>query len=182
MDANDDALLFEIMSAMQRNAVNVVRHELDHRRDLLTCHMVNGATIVHHACCLGKMDIVILLFGYFKADLEMVDQNGYTPLSLAVYLNNLEVAVYLLRLGAQVNCICNRGFWPLYVATDEKNIGMIWVLIKAGANVHLLHQTDGCAECWTLLVDTLFGMLQSFLSSQEQIMRILALQVLYRQL
>jgi len=106
---------------MDRNDVDVVQRELEHRRDLLTCHIRGGSMIVHEACRLGKKDIVILIFEYFEANLEMVDWNGRTPLSVAVFLNHLEIAVYLLRLGAHVNHVCNQGFWPLCVATIEKN-------------------------------------------------------------
>jgi len=61
MDANDDALLLEIRSAMERNNINVVQHELEHQQDLLTCCIDGRTMIVHFAwCCHGKMDIVIL--------------------------------------------------------------------------------------------------------------------------
>jgi len=143
MDANDDALLREIVSAMERNNVNVVQHQLKHRQDLISCIIDGGTTIVHEACHLGNMDIVILIFEYFEADLEMVDQNGCTPLSLA---HHLEVAVYLLRLGAHVNHVCNHRLWPLYMATVTRDIDMIRILINAGASVHLLYQIAGRAE------------------------------------
>jgi len=142
MDDNDDALLSGICSAMQINDVNVVQRDLEQRRDLLTCRIGSGTTIVHQACRLGKMDIVVLFFGYFEADLEMVDWNGCTPLSVAVISNYSQVVFYLLRLGANVNHVCHQGLWPLCIATVKKEIDMVRILINAGANVHLLYQSD----------------------------------------
>jgi len=84
-----------------------------------------------------------------------VDWNGCTPLSVAVLFNYLEVAVYLLHLGAHVHHIDNHGFWLLYVATFANRIDMIWILINTGASVHLLfHRSEtvlGIAcqhNCW----------------------------------
>jgi hypothetical protein len=47
---------------------------------------------------------------------------------------HLEIMMKLIRLGADVNAHDINGFTPLHYAVENRNVGMVTVLLKYGAN------------------------------------------------
>jgi ankyrin repeat protein len=70
-------------------------------------------------------------------DLEGVDENGRTPLRLAVDLQNIAITRRLLQAGADVNTQDRKGKTPLMSATANGNLKIMEELIQAGADVNL---------------------------------------------
>ncbi len=58
---------------------------------------------IHQAICQGQLKYVQALLEDDRSYLNMTDQHGYTPLQLAAEINRLEIAKYLLELGADAN-------------------------------------------------------------------------------
>ena len=70
------------------------------------------------------------------ADINFCDNNGYTPLILAIlkHLDDLDV---LLSLGADVNMKTKYGASPLSLAIKNNDTRALRALLKAGANPDL---------------------------------------------
>ena len=71
------------------------------------------------------------------ADINFYDNEGYTPLIIAIltHLNDLDV---LLSMGADVNINTKDGDYPLYLAIKNHDMKALGALLKAGADPDLL--------------------------------------------
>ena len=70
-------------------------------------------------------------------DVNVRTKEGLTPLFAAVSIGNIEVAKYLISVGADVNLRSNVGMPPLFfaVAIPNRDIDIIKLLVSAGADV-----------------------------------------------
>jgi hypothetical protein len=68
------------------------------------------------------------------ARLDLQNNQGVTPLSLAAQLGWLEGAELLLKYGASVDLANNRGETPLILAVQQRHLPMVRVLMARGAN------------------------------------------------
>ncbi len=94
------------------------------------------------ACAAGKFDVVAhLLYSHPDAVNEYAE-DGFTPLGLACYFGQFEVARYLVLKGAQVNLPSNNGFnvFPIHSATAGNYTDITRMLIDNGANVNVKQQ------------------------------------------
>ena len=73
------------------------------------------------------------------ANPNIADNNGVTPLQIAVQLGFIEGVARLIKGGANVDVANSTGETPLMTAIHRRDTGMIEVLIEAGAN---LDRTD----------------------------------------
>jgi ankyrin repeat protein len=92
---------------------------------------------MHWAVYHGDMGAVNRILANGVRDLEGTDENGRTPLRLAVDLQNIAITQRLLQAGADVNTQDRRGKTPLMSATANGNLKIMEVLIRAGADVNL---------------------------------------------
>lgn len=88
------------------------------------------AAIGHPAC------VRVLLEN--GADIESVDNNGYSPLYRACYHNSIQSAVILLQFGANVNItaknLISKIEWtPLHEAVHNDNVDLVRLLLQNGA-------------------------------------------------
>jgi ankyrin repeat protein len=80
------------------------------------------------------------------ADVNAVDNKGYTALMIAVLGNHLEIVEILIKAGANVNARSKWGDTALmFAALAGNNIDMIGLLIKAGADVNAKNDLNGTA-------------------------------------
>jgi ankyrin repeat protein len=70
--------------------------------------------------------------------LEYKEWDGATLLDDAVAQNHMDVAVYLLDKGTDVNAVKTDGVTPLHIAARNGNIGMMNLLIEHGAKINAL--------------------------------------------
>lgn len=93
----------------------------------------------------GHSDMVALLLGY-KADTEMAGQidsanmdgisDSFTPLSVAILNDHMDVVDMLVRYGVNVNVKSERDHCtPLILASEENNYDMVSLLLKNNAQV-----------------------------------------------
>jgi ankyrin repeat protein len=90
------------------------------------------------ACCLGKTDIATFLIDK-GANVNWKDHSHHeqrTPLALAIQYNNVELARYLLKNGADPNQTTEDENTPLLFATTWNSYEMVPILLEAGANVN----------------------------------------------
>jgi ankyrin repeat protein len=69
-----------------------------------------------------------------RADLNVANRSGDTPLIIAVRIGFAEGADVLLRRGAQVDKPNRLGETPLIIAVQQRNIPLIRLLAERGAN------------------------------------------------
>jgi hypothetical protein len=69
-------------------------------------------------------------------DLNLRDENGDTPLHLAVKKNNLKIVQSLLEEGADPNLKDALGFTPLHLSTQQDFDQISKLLLQSGADVH----------------------------------------------
>jgi ankyrin repeat protein len=94
------------------------------------------------ASAVGKFDVVAHL-SFTRPELinEYAD-DGFTPLGLACYFGQLEVARYLILKGADVNQPSNNGFhvFPIHSAAAGDYTDIARILIENGAQVNVRQQ------------------------------------------
>ncbi len=61
---------------------------------------------------------------------------GFTPLHIASYPGNVELAKMLIMKGADVNGKDNFGLTPLHMASQQGHLELVELLIENGANVN----------------------------------------------
>lgn len=69
------------------------------------------------------------------ADLNIVDNNGWTPLHHAAYIGDYESAVELISHGAKVNSYSNSMKTPLHFAALNNHADVINLLVSKGAKI-----------------------------------------------
>lgn len=55
---------------------------------------------MHVASNFNKLDIVKILCSKMKSDVNLKNKDGYSPLHIALWASNEEIALYLLDKGA----------------------------------------------------------------------------------
>ena len=76
-------------------------------------------------------------------DINAVDNNGYTALTMAAMHNNHAVAEVLLKHGANPNCRDNQQLTPLHWASVGKSLQSTKVLLDHGAKANV---QDACGD------------------------------------
>ncbi|GAA4088618.1 ankyrin repeat domain-containing protein [Mucilaginibacter panaciglaebae] len=94
------------------------------------------------AAAAGKFDVVAHLIFNNPDAINLYADDGFTPLGLACYFGQLEVARYLVLKGADVNQPSNNGFnvFPLHSAAAGNYTSIARMLIDNGAQVNIRQQ------------------------------------------
>ena len=90
------------------------------------------ATRLHLALKL-RNPLAVLAFTHFE-DCDQPDNNGTTPLHLAVQTTTTQALLYLVHAGATVDAKDNLGHTPLWYATVEKPDLTLARLVQAGTD------------------------------------------------
>src|ERR1700744_457357 len=94
------------------------------------------------ASAAGKFDVVAHLIYSHPDAVDDYAEDGFTPLGLACYFGQFEVARYLVLKGASVNLPSNNGFnvFPIHSAAAGNYTDIVRLLIENGANVNVKQQ------------------------------------------
>jgi ankyrin repeat protein len=94
------------------------------------------------AAAAGKFDVVAHLVFTHPEAINLYDDDGFTPLGLACYFGQFEVARYLVLKGADVNLPSNNGFnvFPIHSATAGDYTSIARMLIENGAIINVKQQ------------------------------------------
>ncbi len=101
-----------------------------------------GDISLFEAAAVGKFDAVAhFIYTHPDAVNEYAD-DGFTPLGLACYFGQFEVARYLILKGADVNQPSNNGFhvFPIHSAAAGDYTDIARILIENGAQVNVRQQ------------------------------------------
>lgn len=98
-----------------------------------------GEINLFEASAAGKFDVVAHLIYNHPEAVNLYADDGFTPLGLACYFGQFEVARYLVLKGADVNLPSNNGFsvFPLHSATAGNYTNIARMLVENGANVNV---------------------------------------------
>jgi uncharacterized protein len=94
------------------------------------------------ASAAGKFDVVAHLLYQHPDAVNDYAEDGFTPLGLACYFGQFEVARYLVLKGADVNLSSNNGFnvFPIHSAAAGNYTDIVRMLVENGANVNVKQQ------------------------------------------
>ncbi len=95
----------------------------------------SGNTTLHHACWNEQGEVVKVLLEKDKDSVNKVNDDGETPLFLAVRRSNLVITQLLLTAGAQAQIADLNGVMPLHIAADNGDLFVAKALMGAGAEV-----------------------------------------------
>lgn len=94
-----------------------------------------GNTTLHHACWNGQSEVVKVLLKKDPDSVNKLNDEGESPLLLAVRRSNLTIAEILLAAGADADIADSHGVLPIHIAADEGNVFIGKALIAAGADI-----------------------------------------------
>jgi ankyrin repeat protein len=102
----------------------------------------NSDISLFEASAVGKFDVVAHQVFNHPDDLNLYAGDGFTPLGLACYFGQFEVARYLVLKGADVNLPSNNGFnvFPLHSAAAGNYTDIARMLVNNGAQVNIKQQ------------------------------------------
>jgi ankyrin repeat protein len=101
-----------------------------------------GETALH--ITIKRRDMQWIQFVLYKgADVNIRDNQGYTPLADAASIGYAEGARMLLEMGAMPDLPDNRGETPLILATQAHDIDTVRLLVAAGADPHVPDNVAG---------------------------------------
>jgi ankyrin repeat protein len=91
------------------------------------------------ASAAGKFDVVAHLVYTHPDAINFYAEDGFTPLGLACYFGQYEIARYLVLKGADVNLPSNNGFkvYPLHSAASGNFTQIARMLIENNAQVNI---------------------------------------------
>lgn len=89
-----------------------------------------GATYLHVACCNGFNDVVQFLLEQPGINPNVADNDGNTPLHLAVFFCQYESVMYLVAKGADLQAKNSGRLKPIIMSEDQTMIRLITALEK----------------------------------------------------
>ena len=91
---------------------------------------------IYESCRKGNIDQIQKLYAMNMDTINKPNKNGYTPLIIAGYRNQLEAVKILLSLGANVNASSEDGT-VLTAACYKSNIDLVKILLANKADVNV---------------------------------------------
>lgn len=94
------------------------------------------------ASAVGKLDVVAYIINNHPDSVNDFAPDGFTPLGLACYFGQAEIARYLVLKGADVNMPSNNGFhvYPIHSAAAGNYTDIVRLLVNNGAEVNVTQQ------------------------------------------
>jgi ankyrin repeat protein len=94
------------------------------------------------AVAAGKFDVVAQLVDTYPDAINYYAEDGFTPLGLACYFGQYEIARFLILKGADVNMASNNGYnvYPIHSAAAGNYADIAALLIESGANINVKQQ------------------------------------------
>jgi len=97
-------------------------------------------TLLHTACSEGNIENVDLALNFIGNDIDAKNNKLFTALHIACKLGRSDIALKLIEFGADINGkpenICRLTDTPLQLAILKKDLDLVKLLIKKGADVN----------------------------------------------
>ncbi|PAA71750.1 hypothetical protein BOX15_Mlig002250g2 [Macrostomum lignano] len=126
-----------LMTAAQEGNVRIIDFWLKNHPDRKACNhkLAQSRTMAFIAALNGHLDIMLLLNKY-KADFELTDDRGHTPLFCAAQNDHFEVVNFLLEKRCNINHTSITGRTPIFSAVNNGHDDIVRLLIRSNANVN----------------------------------------------
>jgi ankyrin repeat protein len=98
---------------------------------------------------------IILKLVEHGINLHSIENNGYTPLHLAVIKQDIHLARTFIQNGGDANAKSSKGITPLHIAAFKCNKELVDLLLDHGANTTLKDKVSRTASDYALLKDNL---------------------------
>lgn len=95
-----------------------------------------GNTTLHHACWNEQSEVVKVLLEKDPSSVNKLNDDGDSPLILAVHKSNLMIVELLLAAGASPDCANTDGVLPLHIAAAKGDLFVGKALLAAGADIN----------------------------------------------
>lgn len=95
-----------------------------------------GNTPLHQCCYNGHGEVVMRMLQKPNIEIDATNDEGETPLCIAVKENNLYITELLLNAGADANKKDDDGQSLLHMAAKQRKLHMADALIRKGADVN----------------------------------------------
>lgn len=92
---------------------------------------------------------------------------GKTPLHFCAERGNIEMAIFLIESGANVNITDSIGRAPLYFAVNSNNFEIAKFLIESGASINLRRTDNGRTPFHQAVINGQFDFVQLFLKKKS---------------
>ncbi|KAM8966317.1 transient receptor potential cation channel subfamily A member 1 isoform 2-T2 [Pelodytes ibericus] len=125
--------------AVQNGALEVVKACISYGAKI-DLKQNDNATALHFAATQGATEIVKIMISSYTGDKKIVDLpdgNKETPLHKAVLFDHVELAEYLISMGANIDSLDNEMRTPLLLATSCSAWNTVNVLLAKGADIKL---------------------------------------------
>ncbi len=118
--------------------LNIVHILLNYGSEIDACDN-SGKTSLYYACQEGHLEVVRLLLNR-NANINLMSHEGITPFRIACIRNHLKLSEFLLKTNyADIDSADQDGRTTLeYLIIENKNIEIIELLLKYGANLNLI--------------------------------------------
>jgi ankyrin repeat protein len=112
--------------------------EIRKSRPEIDIQVQSAESPIGHQVYYGDIDRLKNILTNRPEYLEIRDNRGYTPLHIAVSNNQVEVARYLLDIGASVDSLDKENKTPLMIASSQyyPSMAMMRLLVNRGADVN----------------------------------------------
>jgi ankyrin repeat protein len=122
-----------IMLARYYNKMDVVSTLLNYLDELT----------LFEAAAIGKFDVVARLIAAHPELVNEYSDDGFTPLGLACYFGQAEIANFLVSKGADVNTPSKNGYqvYPIHSAVAANQTEIVRTLVENGAQVNVRQQS-----------------------------------------
>uniref|UniRef100_A0A8C5MP51 Transient receptor potential cation channel subfamily A member 1 n=1 Tax=Leptobrachium leishanense TaxID=445787 RepID=A0A8C5MP51_9ANUR len=125
--------------AVQNGGLEIVKALIEHgaKADL---KQNDNATALHFAATQGATEIVKFMISSYKGDgniVDLLDGNNETPLHKSALFDHVDLAEYLISMGANIDTMDNEMRTPLLLATSCSAWNTVNLLLAKGANVKL---------------------------------------------
>lgn len=82
------------------------------------------------------------------ANIDIQDDEGFTPLNRAAKLSYFHLVKYYIELGADVNIPNNNKITPLHYGVEYNNVKIVNLLLEEGANIDARDSIQECPLHW----------------------------------
>ena len=90
------------------------------------------------AAAIGYLPEVVEFYDWNPATIDWFAKDGFTPLQLACYFGQAEVALWLIEKGADIHAVSKNGaaLQAIHAAVAGRNAAIVRALIDAGADLN----------------------------------------------
>jgi ankyrin repeat protein len=123
--------------------VDIIKYLINYGADIKAL-TIRDLNVIHYAAQGNKPNSLVYfyLFHRDKINLESIDKGGSTPLHWASYSSAVEIAMYLINYGVDINKKDKNGNTPLHLAVIKNSYKMVQKLLQKGAISNIKNQEN----------------------------------------